>query len=385
MTLRTGGEGLLVAGGGAAGMAAALAAAGAGAHVWLVEASAQLGGTVANALIHTLGGLYDGAGKLLHDGLPRQLLERLTAADRAVRQRRLGRAWVLNVCPDVYRHVTREWIAQEPRIHVLEQTRVVHIRMQGCRVIDVEVQGAGGRSRLPVSAVVDATGTAEVVRLVDASLVQQDPQRAAGGLIVRLRGVQPGTLAAPRGLAVVRALRKAAAEGSLPAACDKAWVDSGVRDDEAYVKLFVPWATAEGEAAARQTAAGVCAFLQHLAGFQQAVIDRVGCLGIRDGGRICGEYCLTGDDVRAGRHFDDAACRCAWPIEYWDPERGVCLEYLPEDCFYEVPLRALQLQGVRNLWAAGKCLSADRYAHASARVAGTCWAMGEAAGRAAAL
>jgi len=40
--------------------------------------------------------------------------------------------------------------------------------------------------------------------------------------------------------------------------------------------------------------------------------------------------------------------------------------------------------GLRNLWAAGKCLSADRYAQAPARVVGSCRAMGEAAGTAAA-
>jgi hypothetical protein len=44
----------------------------------------------------------------------------------------------------------------------------------------------------------------------------------------------------------------------------------------------------------------------------------------------------------------------------------------------------LQLAGYENVWAVGKCLSADRYAHASARVVGTCWAMGEAVGSAAA-
>jgi hypothetical protein len=108
-------------------------------------------------------------------------------------------------------------------------------------------------------------------------------------------------------------------------------------------------------------------------------------LGIRDGGRVRGQYCLTGDDVRQMRKFDDPACRACWPIEYWDPEQGVALEYLPAGDYYEIPLRSLRVEGLTNLWAAGKCLSADRYAHASARAAGTCWAMGEAAGRAAAL
>jgi hypothetical protein len=34
-----------------------------------------------------------------------------------------------------------------------------------------------------------------------------------------------------------------------------------------------------------------------------------------------------------------------------------------------------------NVWAAGKSLSAEKLAQASARVAGTCWAMGDALGR----
>jgi hypothetical protein len=99
---------------------------------------------------------------------------------------------------------------------------------------------------------------------------------------------------------------------------------------------------------------------------------------------VRGEYSLSAADVRQARKFADAVCRCCWPIEYWDPEQGVSLEYLAEHDYYEIPLRCLKVQGLRNVWAAGKCLSADRYAQASARVVGSCWSMGEAAGRAAA-
>jgi hypothetical protein len=58
------------------------------------------------------------------------------------------------------------------------------------------------------------------------------------------------------------------------------------------------------------------------------------------------------------------------------------LEYLPPDSFYEIPLRALKVKGVANVWAAGKCLSADHHAQASARVVGQCWAMGQGVARA---
>src|SRR5262249_58174287 len=106
-------------------MAAAIAAARAGASVTLVEAAPRLGGTVAHALIHTLGGLFDSHGEFLNGGLARELAERLANADTHTRRRRLGRAWVLGVCPQSYQNVTERWIADIAGIRVLLSTRVV--------------------------------------------------------------------------------------------------------------------------------------------------------------------------------------------------------------------------------------------------------------------
>ena len=383
--------GVVVCGGGAAGMAAAIAAARAGAPVTLIEAAPRLGGTVAHALIHTLGGLFDSRGEFIHDGLARELAERLMQVDPSVRRRRIGRAWVLSVCPRLYQSVAEQWVAETAGIRVLLATRVVETLTSGHRVTGLCAVGSEGAIQLTPRAVIDATGSAEVVRSVSPTLLQEDGRRAAGGLIFTLRGVARDALTPPKGVGVVRALHRAAAEGRLPPRCGQAWLDLGVRDDEVYVKLFVPlsqdWKAQENGiiAAARQEQAAVVAVLRQLPGFTAAEVEHTGALGVRDGGRIRGEYCLTAADIRAGRFFPDAACRACWPIEYWHPEQGVSLEYLPDARYYEIPLRALRARGYANLWAAGKCLSADALAHASARVAGTCWAMGEAAGKAATL
>jgi hypothetical protein len=204
--------------------------------------------------------------------------------------------------------------------------------------------------------------------------------------------VAPCALEFPKGLAVVRSLRAAAQSGQLPRQCTHAWIDVGIEPGEAFLKLFVPltphWRDPSSQCEiadqAAATTAAIIDFLHQWPDFAQARIAHTGSLGVRDGGRIRGRYMLTADDVRHGRRFTDAVCRCAWPIEYWDPERGVEIEYLPGSTHYEIPLRSLQLVGIDNLYAAGKCLSADRLAHASARVVGACWAMGEAAGAAAA-
>jgi hypothetical protein len=381
---------VVVCGGGAAGMAAALAAARCGANVLLVESCGQLGGTVAQVLLHTLAGLYDSAGELLNDGLPRELVARLKAADPRTRKRKLGRTWVLQVCPHIYRQATTAWVREEQRIQVWCGSRVTRIARDGKQIRALEI--AAGEERLPIipAAVIDATGSAAVVRQLDASLVDRDGPRAAGGYVARLRGIAPGALEFPKGLAVVRALRDAAANRSLPWECNHAWIDSGIDADEAFLKLFVP--LEDGWQEQRRTiaqtnhlsGAAIVCLLRTWPDFGQVQIAEWGALGVRDDGRIRGRYTLTADDVRQARKFADAACRCAWPIEYWDDERGVSLEYLPHGAHYDIPLRSLQLDGIDNLWAVGKCLSADRLAHASARVAGTCWAMGQAAGAAAA-
>jgi len=101
---------------------------------------------------------------------------------------------------------------------------------------------------------------------------------------------------------------------------------------------------------------------------------------VRDGGRIRGRYRLTEADLEAGCRFDDAVCAGCWPIEHWHPEQGIQLQYLPPGTRYEIPLRALQVAGIDGLYAAGKCLSAEPRAQASARVAGTCWGMGAGLG-----
>lgn len=71
---------VVVFGGGAAGMATAIAAAQQGRNVELVEQADSLGGTVCGALIHTLAGLYDDTGEYINQGLPAELARRLLAA-----------------------------------------------------------------------------------------------------------------------------------------------------------------------------------------------------------------------------------------------------------------------------------------------------------------
>ena len=210
-------------------------------------------------------------------------------------------------------------------------------------------------------------------------------------MIFRMRSVQVAALAFPKNVIVQRRIQSAVSDGFLPVECAGVWIDQGVYDDEVYLKWSV---TVEGtgtgavseseeELKIKEAMKKLVSFLFGFPAFATAEVVQSGRICSRGGSRIKGEYQLTVADVRGLREFHDAACRCSWPIEYWNPERGVQMEYLESDGSYEIPLRSLKAADFENLWAAGKCFSSDYLAQASARVSGCCWAMGQAAGRAA--
>lgn len=111
-------------------------------------------------------------------------------------------------------------------------------------------------------------------------------------------------------------------------------------------------------------------------------------IGVREGRRIHGLYTVTEDDLREGRVHADAVCRVTFPVDVHstEPNQTKGIESSPVKAKpYDLPLRALIAKDVSGLMMAGRCISGDFIAHASYRVTGNAVAMGEAAGRAAAL
>jgi hypothetical protein len=106
--------------------------------------------------------------------------------------------------------------------------------------------------------------------------------------------------------------------------------------------------------------------------------------GVRESRRWIGEYVLTGEEVAAGRRFADEIAQATWPMEFRETARGPKLRYPEGNRAAGIPLRCLKPAGIEGLYVAGRCISTDHDAQASIRVMGTCFATGEAAGRAAA-
>ena len=138
---------------------------------------------------------------------------------------------------------------------------------------------------------------------------------------------------------------------------------------------------------ARRQIKSVMDFLvKKVPGFENAyLLDSAPSIGMRETRRAVGEYVLRKEDVIGNAKFDDKIVRCGHPIEIHDQQKGTYYQYLGggNDSWYEIPYRAIVVKGVRNLFAIGRCLSAEFEAQASARVTGTSIGMGQAAATAA--
>lgn len=127
-------------------------------------------------------------------------------------------------------------------------------------------------------------------------------------------------------------------------------------------------------------------------GFENAyVLDIAPQLGIRETRRIVGEAMLTKEDVLGCADFEDSIGVNGWPLEMhtagdvqwlWPPIPG-------SRGYNQLPFRMMVPRrgpGVAaNVLVAGRCASMTHEGQSAARVSGSCFVMGEAAGTAAAM
>jgi len=148
----------------------------------------------------------------------------------------------------------------------------------------------------------------------------------------------------------------------------------------------------EGEIEGRRQVREMVGFWKrNVAGFQSCnLIDTAARLSIRETRRIVGEHMLTGQDVVENKTVPDAIAIGCWPIDVHRGKGEIPTDqdrryrgYRPRP--YQISYRCLVPLRVDQLLVAGRCVSTTREGMGSIRVMGTCMALGEAAGTAAAL
>ena len=125
--------------------------------------------------------------------------------------------------------------------------------------------------------------------------------------------------------------------------------------------------------------------LMAIPGFEDACIVDIPEIGVRETRHIYGDYLLTIEDIMSMKPFEDSIGCGSHPIDISPRPSYMKDELLPERFYYEIPFRSLIARGVDNLLLAGRCISCTHEASGCTRVTVQCMITGEAAGTAAAL
>jgi len=391
---------VLVAGGGSAGMAAAVSAAKSGARTLLVERYGFLGGMGTAALVHTLCGLYlireEQGAVFANPGFASQFAQRLQSMKGAHEAVRMGRLDVLPHDPWAMAVLADEVTAECKDLQVLLHTELIAACGQD-GAWEVDVMSRGQLMRIRAKALVDTSGDAVLTHLLQApSMMENGGHLQRPAYIVKLAGVNAEASSETGRLRLAHGITRAVKEGDLPVECLGAGVRGGVNVGECFITIDLAAGGGDYdpldaglltrmERLGRTTATHLQRWMKgNVEGFADSwIVAWPVRAGVRESRRMSGCYELTAEDVLKGRGFEDGIANIAWPIELREKATGPRWQFPEAGCAAQIPLAALRSQKYASLFAAGRCFSATHEALASVRVMGTCMATGEAAGMAA--
>ena len=395
-----------VLGGGPAGIAAAVAAARAGRRTLLIERYGFLGGMGTAAGVTNFCGLHANVHGEMHrvvQGIASDLLARIDRlgglnAPHLI----LGKILAQAYDTAAYKIAADDLLAShqvDVLFHALGASAVMQDER---RIAALMVETKAGRQAVAAELFIDCSGDGDLAAWAGAPFEVGDNAGSMlyPSMMFRLNGIDPerageawrtipalmeqaeasGTHRFPRKAAIVR-----------PQRSPVEWrvnFTQLARKDGTAINGLEPDDLTRGEIDGRRQAIEAFNFLRTVPGFENSyIVDLPPQLGIRETRRVIGGYMLSGDDVLGCAAFEDSIGVNGWPIES-HVAGDVIFKFPPipqSRGFNELPYRMLVPATIDNLLMAGRCASMTHDGQSAARVSGACFAMGEAAGTAAAL
>ncbi len=415
---------VVVCGAGPGGLAAAMAAARHGAQTLLVERYGFLGGLATAGLVAPiLGHTAHESSTPIVEGILREITERMHALGGAPTWQEALEEWGIRFDAEALKIVADEMV-QEAGIQVLLHTYVSDVVRLDEKIEAVLMESKSGRHALRGKVFVDATGDADVAYRAGAPVTHgrdSDGRSNAMGSFFHLAGLPP--LSDEEAAQVQSQIEREMANGRLHFYNPGFLARNTYHTDHSAANMTRYGGDADlvqdlsqAEFSTRREVWKLVRYLRaNVKGFENCYVQQTSPqVGPRESRQIVGLYALTGDDIYEGHKFEDAIARGSWWIDIHCPlgrtypvhlctaecpEGKSCPHwvshhesmrsrgelYPPPGDWYDIPYRCLLSVSVPNLLAAGRCLSATHEGMAGARVMGTCMAIGQAAGTAAAL
>lgn len=389
----------LVAGGGMAGLCAALAAARQGARVVLVQDRSVLGGNASSEVkMHIVGADC-------HGGKPGRresgIIEELKLEDAVRNPHRSYSQWDLllyekaKLEPNLALLLDADLVGAETETQpdgrrVIRSARVVRNLMEEEFTIRAKFfSDCTGDGRLGVEAGADFHVGREARADHGESLAQPEADRYTLGSSILITGRKYDTPQPFRAPTWIRKFTKADFRHRPVFSYEYGywWFEWGgqldtITDNETIRHELL------------RIALGVWDYIKNSGEHPDAAcwaLDWVGSIpGKRESRRFLGPHTLTQSDVQGGTVFPDQVAYGGWAIDLHPPS-GVDVPgeppFTPHHLthLYSIPLRCYHSRNVANLFFAGRNISATHVAFASTRVMATCALGGQAVGTAAGL
>ena len=390
---------VFVAGGGPAGVAAALAAANQGAKVFLAERNACLGGMGTAGLLPLFMPFSDGV-NMLAAGVGEKILTRLRQAGGTGPNSRV------TIRAEVLKRVYDELLLQAG-VKFTFRTSLIAVETNAERVSHVVLAAKSGLFAVKAAMFIDGTGDGDLAAWAGAPFEKGDEAgNVMAGTLCSLwadidwdkvyRGRRPSDesrledafkdkvfTVEDRHLPGMFRVGRHVGGGNIGHTFG---LDS---TDERSITQALIWARKSLLEYERY-------YKEYLKGFEEMeLVATASQLGCRESRRITGDYVLCLDDFKKRAVFDDEIGRYSYPVDIHaaKSDKASYDEYARDfknlrygkGESYGVPYRVLLPKRLSNVLVAGRCVSSDRYIQSSIRVMPGCFITGQAAGVAAAL
>jgi len=386
---------IVIAGGGPAGVAAAVAGARMGAHVVLIEKYGFLGGMATAGFVYPFMTHYAGDHPVIR-GIWGEMIDRLQRYPFGFKaSTHLG---MRHFCfdPEALKQIWLD-MCLEAGVKLQLHTVISDVMLAGAQLTGLITHSKSGRQKVSARLVIDATGDGDIAALAGAPY---EIGREADGLVMpmsmhfRMANVDMARMPSREEINALYARDKAAGLLTNPRE-NVLWFDTPHPDQVHFntTRLLKFLGTDRDDLTAaeieghRQVQEMVRWLTGTVPGFEQAyLLMTAPQVGVRETRRIIGEHVVTEEELLNLTRFPDAIALSAYPVDIHNPAgTGTVMKHLPFGACYSIPYRALLPLQVEGLIVAGRPISTTHEAHSATRIQPVASATGQAAGTAAVL
>ena len=381
---------VVVIGGGAAGISAAIGAKKSGKSVILIERNSCLGGQATNSNISCYCGFYTCGDnpKQIIGGVGQLVLDKLASMGKynGYQLSTMGNAIIPLDLESL--KVAFDDLILENKITLLLYCNLIDVKIKDSSIVSIECVDDVGKIIVEGKMFVDASGDGNLAYLSKAETIfgssNGNIQMATN--VMKIGNFDSNIQLGPK--VIKKAIEQAKRDGFKGISKDSGIIfktDNGnfaILPSIKIDSLDCETLTYSEINTRKQAQNYIKIFRKYIKGMENCILLNTGPkIGIRETRHIVGKDILKGEDILNAKKSLKSIARGAWPCEYHKDENSIA-EYLwiKNNDYYDIPIEVLMSKNIKNLWSAGRTISADSIAYASVRVMGISFATGHAAG-----